>query len=235
MLLKVSNLDVFYGDLQVLFNVSLNVKEGEFVGLLGPNGAGKSTLAKTICGLVKPKRGSITFKGQDVTNHEAHEIVQLGLRFLPEGARVFPWLTVEENLRVGAYLSWNDFKDRVRLIYELFPILEERKNQLAGTLSGGERKMLSIAQALMTEPEMIIFDEPSLGLAPKIVSKIFEVANKLNKEEKITILMIEQHVTKVLELADRVYLLENGRITEPRRSPKELLTDPYIREKYLGL
>jgi len=234
-MLEVKNIDVFYGEFQALFDVSLKISEGETVITVGPNGAGKSTLLKTISGLLRPRSGSITFFGQRIDGLPAHKIVELGIAHVPEGGRLFPQLTVWENLKVGSYLkkSRQDFPLAVKEIYQLFPVLDERKRQLADTLSGGERQMLAIARCLMSKPKLILLDEPSSGLAPRVVSRVFEFVHQI-KSQGYAILMVEQNVRKALQLSDRAYLMESGRMV--KEGPKQsFLEDPYIKKVYIGL
>lgn len=234
-MLEVKNIDVFYGEFQALFDVSLKISEGETVITVGPNGAGKSTLLKTISGLLRPRSGSITFLGQRIDELLAHEIVELGIAHVPEGGRLFPQLTVLENLKVGSYLkkSRPDFPLALKEIYQLFPVLDERKRQLADTLSGGERQMLAIARCLMSKPKLILLDEPSSGLAPRVVSRVFEFVHQI-KSQGYAILMVEQNVRKALQLSDRAYLMESGRMV--KEGPKQsFLEDPYIKKVYIGL
>ncbi|MGQ9694354.1 MAG: ABC transporter ATP-binding protein [Thermodesulfobacteriota bacterium] len=234
-MLEIKDLNVFYGEFQALFNVSLSISEGETVITVGPNGAGKSTLLKTISGLLHPRSGSITFLGKRIERLPAHEIVEYGIAHVPEGGRLFPRLTVLENLKVGSYLkkSRNDFHSKVKEIYQLFPILDERKRQLADTLSGGERQMLAIARCLMSKPKLILLDEPSSGLAPRIVSRVFEFIHRI-KSQGYAILMVEQNVRKALQLSDRAYLMESGHMVK-EGTKQNFLEDPYIKKVYIGL
>ncbi len=234
-MLEIKDLDVFYGEFQALFDVSLKISEGETVITVGPNGAGKSTLLKTISGLLQPRKGSITFLGQKINGLPAHEIVELGIAHVPEGGRLFPQLTVLENLKVGSYLkkSRKDFPLALKEIYKLFPILDERKRQLADTLSGGERQMLAIARCLMSKPKLILLDEPSSGLAPRVVSRVFEFVHQI-KSQGYAILMVEQNVRKALQLADRAYLMESGRMVK-EGTKQTFMEDPYIKKVYIGL
>ncbi len=233
--LKVENLSVFYGDVQVLWEISFKVEKDEIVALLGANGAGKTTTLKTISGLLKPRAGSILFKGVDLTKLEPHQIVEMGIAHIPEGRQLFPRLTVLENLKAAAYTkrARNHFKDSVERVYNLFPILKERRNQLAGTLSGGEQQMLAIARGLMLRPELFMLDEPSLGLAPKLVIEVLSLVKKL-REEGYTILLVEQNVHQALKIADRAYVLETGRIVKSGTG-QELLGDEEVKKAYLGL
>ena len=232
-MLSVENLEAGYGDVQVLWGISLHVEEREIVALLGSNGAGKTTTLRTISGLLKPMSGRITFDGVDITGRPAHEIVRLGISMVPEGRRLFPKMTVYENLRMGAYLAKGDVRDRLETVYSLFPILRERRNQLAGTLSGGEQQMLAIARGLMSSPKLLMLDEPSLGLAPKIVQEVLSAVRQI-REEGVTILLVEQNVQQALSIADRGYVIETGRIVL-EGSGKELLQNDHVRTAYLGL
>lgn len=235
-MLKVENIDVSYGDIQVLWGVSLEIPENKIVAMLGSNGAGKSTTLATILGMMRPKNGSITFKGQDITRTPTHQIVDRGLFLVPEWRGTFSTLSVLENLELGAFPTHaRPHRDEsLRHVFEIFPRLEERQSQRAGTLSGGERQMLAIGRALMARPELLILDEPSLGLAPLIVENIFKVIRRINKEDGVTILIVEQNVNLTLETADYGYILENGSIVG-EGSSEELLSDKRIQEAYLGL
>ena len=234
MLLEVRGLNVHYGKLHVLKGVSLNVEEGELVAVIGANGAGKTTLLRTIVGLVRPTSGRIIFAGRDITGLEAWDRVRLGITMIPEGRGLFPYLTVLENLLVGAYLEEDREAVRKRLeeVYRLFPILRERRNQMARTLSGGEGQMLAIGRSLMGRPRLLLMDEPSMGLMPKLVDELFEVIGRL-KEEGITILLVEQNARKALEVADRGYVLETGRVVL-KGTAEELRENPMVRKAYLG-
>jgi branched-chain amino acid transport system ATP-binding protein len=233
-MLKVNNLYVNYGKVQVLNDITLEVKEGEIVTLIGSNGAGKSTFLKTISGLVRPHKGSIIFKGEDITGLPPDLIVKKGIAHVPEGRRIFTNMTVNENLLVGAYHR----KDKENLerdyeeIFSLFPILRERLHQMAGTLSGGEQQMLALSRALLSNPKLIILDEPSLGLAPVVVDKVFDVIEKI-RGKGITVLLVEQNAHLALELSDRAYVLETGEIKLSGLS-KDLIQDSRIVEAYLG-
>jgi len=233
-LLRVNDLSAGYGLLKVLWDVNIVVGSGERVALIGPNGAGKTTLLKTIVGLIKPFNGRVFFEGEDITDIPTHLRVRKGISLVPEGGRVIPKLTVLENLLVAATTkeAKEKLNDTLELIYTLFPILKERKNQLAGTLSGGEQRMLAIARGLITKPKLLLIDEVSLGLAPKIVTQIYEVFNELSRLG-ITLLLVEQYVVKVLKSTDRAYLLEQGRIVLEGLS-EELLKNDYIRKTYIG-
>lgn len=233
-LLELRNVSAGYGDFKVLHDINLHVNKGEIVALVGPNGAGKTTTLKTILGQTKLFSGKILFEGKDITGLPPHKRVSLGISMVPEGRRVFPTLTVYENLIMGAYLVKNpkDIRDSLEFVYNLFPILKERRNQKAGTLSGGESQMLAIARALMSKPKILLTDEMSLGLAPKIVIKLFDLVRKLRDEYGITILLVEQHVKQSLEIADRGYVIELGRIIL-KGTAKELLTNEDLKKHYL--
>jgi branched-chain amino acid transport system ATP-binding protein len=234
-MLEIQRVSVSYGEFQALFDVSLKVSEGETVITVGPNGAGKSTLLKTISGLLHPRSGSITFLGSRIDLLPAHEIVELGITHVPEGGRLFPQLSVYENLRVGSYLKRARGEAAVTLkeIYRLFPILDERKKQLADTMSGGERQMLAIARCLMSRPKLILLDEPSSGLAPRVVSRVLDFVHQI-KAQGYAILMVEQNVRKALKLSDRAYLMESGRVHK-EGTQQSFLDDPYIKKAYIGL
>ncbi|RLG84193.1 MAG: ABC transporter ATP-binding protein [Thermoprotei archaeon] len=234
-LLEVDNIDVFYGDTQILWGVSFKVEKGEIVCLLGANGSGKTTTLKTISGLLKPRRGRILWKGKDITNLPPHARVELGIAHIPEGRRLFPELTVLENLKAAAYIkrAREKLDDTLEMIFNLFPVLKERKNQLAGTLSGGEQQMLAIARGLVLRPELLMLDEPSLGLAPKLVIEVLNLVKRL-RDEGYTILLVEQNVLQSLKIGDRAYILETGKIVKAGQA-KALLEDPEIKKAYLGL
>jgi branched-chain amino acid transport system ATP-binding protein len=234
-MLEIQNVKVYYGEFQALFDVSLKVAEGETVITVGPNGAGKSTLLKAISGLLHPRAGSITFMGNRIDRAPAHEIVELGITHVPEGGRLFPQLSVYENLRVGSYLkrARSEAMATLKEIYRLFPILDERKKQLADTLSGGERQMLAIARCLMSRPRLILLDEPSSGLAPRVVSRVLDFVHQI-KSQGYAILMVEQNVRKALKLSDRAYLMESGRVHK-EGTQQSFLDDPYIKKAYIGL
>jgi len=237
-ILEVKELQASYGEMRVLWNLSLEVnKKGEIVCLLGSNGAGKTTTLRVISGLVPPQRekGTVHFLGEDITNVEPHKRVEKGIAHIPEGRKLFPDLTVLENLKAAAYtkMARENIKDSLETVYSLFPILKERKNQLAKTLSGGEQQMLAIARGLMLRPKLLMFDEPSLGLAPKIVQKIFELIKYL-AEQGYAVLLVEQNVRQSLMIGDRAYVLENGRIIKSGLC-EELMEDPEIKRAYLGI
>lgn len=229
MLLEVKNLAVSYGNIRAIKNISLNVAAGEIVALLGANGAGKSTTLRTISGLLKPAAGEIYFDGQRIDKTPPHEIVESGLCHSPEGRRVFARLSVDENLSMGAYTAKVDDREH---IHELFPVLAERRTQAAGTLSGGEQQMLAIGRALMSRPKLLMLDEPSLGLAPMMVERIFDVLEKINSEGT-TILLVEQNAAQALRLASRGYVLEVGEVAL-EGTGKELSSDERVRKAYLG-
>lgn len=234
-MLQVEKASAFYGEIQVLYDVSLNVNKGEVVGLVGANGAGKSTTLKMISGLKSPVSGRIMFEGEDISSIPAHKIVELGIAHVPEGRRLFPYLTVLENLEVGSYLPVpkKKRKETLEMVFELFPRLKDRQRQLAGTLSGGEQQMLAIARGLMSRPKLLMLDEVSLGLAPVLVEKIYEMIGEIKKQD-ISILLVEQNVHLCLNFVDRAYVLENGRIVLSGKG-KELLKNEYLKKAYLGI
>ncbi|HKX10762.1 MAG TPA: ABC transporter ATP-binding protein [Stellaceae bacterium] len=234
-MLAVSQLSADYGSFRALFEVSLAVEAGETVAVIGPNGAGKTTLMRVISGLLLPHSGALTFEDQSIAGLSAHRIVELGIAHVPENRRLFPRLTVEDNLRMGAYLpaARTSFAERLGWAYEHFPRLRERRTQLAGTLSGGEQQMCAIARALMSKPKLLLLDEPSAGLAPLVVQQVFDLVRTI-AEEGYTVLIVEQNVQQVLDLVDRAYLLEVGRIALTG-SAGELKESDVIRRSYLGL
>lgn len=231
-ILEIRDLTVSYGGIEAVKGISLDVPEGEIVTLIGANGAGKSTTLKTIAGLVKSKTASIKFMGNEISGMTPDKIVTSGITLVPEGRRVFPNLTVKENLRIGAYLRKDSLEADFEYVYGLFPRLKEREWQLAGTLSGGEQQMLAVARALMSKPKLIMMDEPSLGLAPLVVKSIFDIIKTIN-EQGITVLLIEQNANMALQAANTAYVLETGRITMTGAG-SELLRDERIKEAYLG-
>ena len=231
-LLEVSNLHAGYGLIDVLKGITLRVAEGEIVTVLGANGAGKSTTLMTICGANPVRHGAITFAGQPITNLPVHEIVRLGISQVPEGRRIFPRLTVRENLELGAFQRPDDIADDLDRNFDLFPILRERTGQLGGTLSGGEQQMLAIARALMARPKLLLLDEPSLGLAPLMVAKIFEIIRAINRQGT-TILLVEQNANMALHIAQRGYVLETGRIVL-EDSSANLMHNEQVKKSYLG-
>ena len=233
-MLKISNVETFYGKIQALRGVNININEGEIVSLIGSNGAGKSTLLMTISGVNKAKTGEIIFEGKNIEKYEPHDTVDVGIAQAPEGRRIFSRLTVEENLKLGAHANEKGkyFDEDVKDIYNLFPVLSDRKLQRGGTLSGGEQQMLAIGRALMNRPKVLLLDEPSLGIAPKLVNQIFLAIKNINKEKKVTIFLVEQNAKKALELADRAYVLVNGKVTI-QGTGKELLKNQDIQAAYL--
>ena len=233
-MLKITNVETFYGKIQALRGVDLDVNDGEIVSLIGSNGAGKSTLLMTISGVNKAKRGNIVFNGKNIENQAPHKIVDMGICQVPEGRRIFSRLTVEENLRLGAHANEKGkyFENDIKEVYDLFPVLSDRKTQRGGTLSGGEQQMLAIGRALMSKPKVLLLDEPSLGIAPKLVNQIFVSIKNINKEKNVTIFLVEQNAKKALELADRAYVLVNGKVTI-KGSGQELLKNKDIQAAYL--
>ena len=231
-MLKIKNLSVSYGGIKALRNVSLEVPDGEIVTLIGANGAGKSTTLRSVVGLVKAYEGSVEFNGKNILGLQTNKIIEEGITLVPEGLRVFPDLTVLENIKIGAYLRNDDLTDDINWVYDIFPRLKERSWQLAGTLSGGEQQMLAVARALMSHPKLLMMDEPSLGLAPLVIKDIFNVITEINKQG-VTILLIEQNANMALKIAHTAYVLETGTITMSGTG-SELLADERIKEAYLG-
>jgi len=233
-MLKISKVETFYGKIQALRGVDLDVNDGEIVSLIGSNGAGKSTLLMTISGVNKAKRGNIVFNGENIENKQPHKIVDMGICQVPEGRRIFSRLTVEENLRLGAHANEKGkyFENDIKEVYDLFPVLSDRKTQRGGTLSGGEQQMLAIGRALMSKPKVLLLDEPSLGIAPKLVNQIFVSIKNINKEKNVTIFLVEQNAKKALELADRAYVLVNGKVII-KGPGQELLKNKDIQAAYL--
>ncbi len=235
-MLELKNVKTFYGNIQALKDVNIKISEGEIITLIGANGAGKSTTLMSICGIVPPRSGEIFFMGQPIQDLAPNEIVALGICQVPEGRRIFPFLTVAENLDMGAFLR-NDkenIKRDIDYIYELFPILAERRNQAGGTLSGGEQQMLAISRALMAKPRLLLLDEPSLGLAPIIVKRIFDIIQKINTESKTTIFLVEQNANLALKVAHRGYVMETGQVTFSDTA-KNLMANDEVRRAYLGV
>jgi len=234
-MLQVDDLDVYYSDMQALRDVSLRLEKNECVAVIGSNGAGKTTLIRTIVGLLSPKRGRIIFKDENITGLPSYEIANLGIAVTHEGRHLFPAMTVEENLRIGAYVrrAKKNMLENLKLVYEMFPVLRERSSQRAGKLSGGEQQMLAIARSLMLDPELLIMDEASLGLAPILVEKLSGVFREL-KTMKLTILLVEQNVPVALSVADRGYVLENGSIMLEGKGT-ELLNSEEVKKRYLGI
>lgn len=235
MMLKINDLNTYYGAIHALKGIDMEVDEGEIVSLIGSNGAGKTTLLNTITGVARAAKGTVVFKGRDITNIPSYAMTKLKISISPEGREVFPELTVEENLRLGAYIV----KDKGAIsagydrVYDLFPRLKERYKQQAGTLSGGEQQMLAVGRALMSSPELLLLDEPSLGLAPNFVLMIFDMVKEINKQG-VTILLIEQNANMALSASDRAYVLENGKVTMSGEA-KKIASDPKIKKAYLGL
>lgn len=234
-MLELKNVDASYGFLQVLWGVSLSVEEGEFVGLIGPNGAGKTTTMRTIAGLLTPLDGEVVFKGKRMNDVPPHKTTRTGISYISEDLNLFVDMSVRENLLMGAYIvrDRDQQLETLKFVYELFPRLEERESQLAGTMSGGERKMLAIARGMMSNPELLLVDEPSLGLAPHLVTDVFNSLRVL-QEAGVTIMLVEQRVNATLEITDRAYVLEHGRIVMEGPS-SELITDPHVKNAYLGI
>ena len=235
-MLKLKNVHTYYGNIHALKGIDLEVGEGEIISLIGANGAGKSTTLMTTSGIIPAKQGSVEFKGQDITHMPSDDIVKLGICQVPEGRRIFPYLTVAENLDMGAFLR-ND-TDKINkdfeYVYSLFPILAERKNQAGGTLSGGEQQMLAISRALMSRPKLLLLDEPSLGLAPIIVKQIFDIIKRINEDHKTTIFIVEQNANLALKAAHRGYVMETGAITMTDTG-ENLLVNEDIKKAYLGI
>ena len=235
-MLKIENIQTFYGNIQALQDVSIEINEGEIITLIGANGAGKSTTLMSISGVEPARHGKITFDGQDITHMDPDKIVQLGIIQVPEGRRIFPFLSVSENLDMGAFLrnDKEEIKRDIEYVFDLFPLLRERRNQAGGTLSGGEQQMLAISRAIMAKPKLLLLDEPSLGLAPIIVQQIMAIIKKINKEQKTTIFLVEQNANLALKLADRGYVMETGRITLSDTA-KNLRENDDVRKAYLGI
>ncbi len=234
-MLEVNNIDVFYGDVQVIWDISFEINQGEVVALIGANGAGKSTTLKTISGILRPQNGGINFEGKQIHNVKPYNLIELGIAHVPEGRRLFADMTVEENLDMGSLKG--DAKDKRAdskdMVFELFPRLKERKKQYAGTLSGGEQQMVAVGRGLMSKPRLLMFDEPSLGLAPILVREIFSIIAKI-RSEGTTVLIVEQNVKQTLGIADRAYVLENGRIVM-QDSGEALLGNEHVKTAYLGV
>lgn len=231
-MLKVDNINVYYGQIHTLKDVSLDVKQSEIVALIGANGAGKTTTLRTISGLLRSKTGSISFMDRDISQTPAHKLVSEGIAHVPEGRHVFLQMTVQENLEMGAYTNGSYTKEGIADVYERFPRLKHRKNQIAGTLSGGEQQMLAMSRALMSHPRLLLMDEPSMGLSPLYVSTIFDMIGQINREGT-TVLLVEQNAKKALSIASRAYVLETGLITRTGTG-EELLHDDSVRAAYLG-
>jgi branched-chain amino acid transport system ATP-binding protein len=235
-MLEVRNIQTYYGNIQALKNVSLKINEGEIVTLIGANGAGKSTTLMSICGVTPPRHGEIFFRGQPIQNLSAEKIVSLGICQVPEGRHIFPQMSVLENLEMGAYMR-NDktaIKSDIDYVFERFPILEQRRQQAGGTLSGGEQQMLAISRALLARPSLLLLDEPSLGLAPLIIKQIFEIIKKINVESNTTVFLVEQNANQALKIAHRGYVMENGAITLEDKA-ESLLSNEDVKKAYLGM
>ncbi|TAJ36738.1 MAG: ABC transporter ATP-binding protein [Reyranella sp.] len=234
-MLELKSVDAGYGSFQALFGVSLEVKAGEAVGVIGPNGAGKTTLMRVISGLIRPTKGSIAMEGANVLATAPHKIIDLGIAHVPENRRLFPRLTVEDNLRMGAFTraARPKFAQRLEFVFDLFPRLKERRGQLAGTMSGGEQQMCAIGRALMSDPKLLLLDEPSAGLAPVVVQQVFELVKRI-RASGLTVLIVEQNVKQVLRVVDRAYLLEAGSLRISGTSA-ELLASDTIKQAYLGV
>lgn len=233
-LLEIKDLEVNYGVIKAIKGVSFDVNEGEIIALIGANGEGKTTILHTITGLIQAKKGSIVFDGKELTKTPPHKIVSMGMAHVPEGRRIFQQLSVLENLKLGAYTrkDKSEIASTLKMVYERFPRLEERKNQVAGTLSGGEQQMLAMGRALMSKPRIILMDEPSMGLSPLLVSEIFDIIKVIN-ESGTTVLLVEQNAKKALSIADRAYVLETGKITLSGDA-KDLINDESVKKAYLG-
>lgn len=233
-LLKVDNIEVYYGVIKALKGVSFEVNKGEIVALIGANGAGKTTILHTVTGLLKPKTGKILYKDNDITKTPAHKIVTMGMAHVPEGRRIFSQLSVLDNIKLGAFTrkDKDEIEQSLKYVYERFPRLEERKNQIAGTLSGGEQQMLAMGRALMSKPDFILMDEPSMGLSPLLVSEIFDIIKVIN-EGGTTVLLVEQNAKKALSIADRAYVLETGSIALSGDA-KDLMNDESVKKAYLS-
>lgn len=234
-ILEVKDVNVGYGNLQVLWDVNMKIEEGRLVALLGANGAGKTTLLNTITGMLKPISGEVSFNGERIDHLPPDKIIERGLSYLPEGGSLFPDMSIKENLEMGAYHHkfWSGRKAGLERVYELFPVLRERKRQLAKTMSGGERQMLAMGRALMSGPSLCLFDELSYGLSPKIVQAVFKIVRQLH-DEGITVFLVEQNVRQTLKIADYAYVIENGRIVKEGEGAA-LLEDDYVRQAYLGV
>ncbi len=233
-MLKVENINVHYGVINAIKNVSFEVNEGEIVALIGANGAGKTSIMHAISGLIKTSSGRIEFLGNDITKEPAHKVVANGLAQVPEGRRIFSQLSVQDNLEMGAYLRTDSkVQEDLDKVYKRFPRLNERKSQLAGTLSGGEQQMLAMGRALMSKPKLLLLDEPSMGLSPILVNEIFDIIKEINKEDGVTVLLVEQNANKALSIAHRAYVLETGNITVSGDAT-DVAKNPKVREAYLG-
>jgi branched-chain amino acid transport system ATP-binding protein len=234
-MLQLRSVDAGYGSFQALFGIDLDVKAGEAVGVIGPNGAGKTTLMRVISGLIRPRKGSITMEGTDVVATPPHRIVNLGIAHVPENRRLFPRLSVDDNLKMGAFIqeARGKYAERLKLVFDLFPRLKERRSQMAGTMSGGEQQMCAIGRALMSGPKLLLLDEPSAGLAPLVVQQVFELVKRI-RASGLTVLIVEQNVQQVLKVVDRAYLLEAGTIRASGTSAEMQATDT-VKQAYLGV
>jgi branched-chain amino acid transport system ATP-binding protein len=235
-MLKLRNVQTFYGNIQALKDVSVDISKGEIITLIGANGAGKTTTLMSICGIVPPRHGEILFEGRHIERMKPNMIVAQGVCQVPEGRRIFPYLSVNENLDMGSFMRKDkqEIKKDKEYVFELFPILAERRHQAGGTLSGGEQQMLAISRALMAKPRLLLLDEPSLGLAPLVVKRIFDIIKKINDENNTTIFLVEQNANQALKVADRGYVMENGRIILSD-SAENLLANEKVKEAYLGI
>ncbi|MEJ1296387.1 MAG: ABC transporter ATP-binding protein [Candidatus Sedimenticola sp. (ex Thyasira tokunagai)] len=235
-MLELRNIEAYYGNIQALRGVSLEIQKGEVITLIGANGAGKSTTLMSVCGIVPPRSGEVLFEGSPIHKESPDRIVAMGICQVPEGRHIFPHLSVRENLDMGAFLRTDkeEIKRDIDYVFSLFPILAERAGQAGGTLSGGEQQMLAMSRALMARPQLLLLDEPSMGLAPLIIKQIFEIIKKINEEHNTTIFLVEQNAKQALQIADRGYVIENGRITISDQADN-LLTNPDVQKAYLGI
>ena len=233
-ILEVNEINVFYDKIHAIKDISFYIKEGEIVSFIGANGAGKTTILNAISNILPIKSGEVVLNGESINNVKAHKLVPMGMAHVPEGRRIFTDLTVMENLEIGAYTrSKNEFQEELKKVFDLFPRLKERKNQLSGTMSGGEQQMLAIGRALMSKPKILLLDEPSMGLSPLLVKEIFEIIKRINKEGKTTILLVEQNAKKSLEISDRAYVIEVGKIVLEGKG-SEIANNDIIKKVYLG-
>lgn len=233
-ILEVNEINVFYDKIHAIKDISFYIKEGEIVSFIGANGAGKTTILNAISNILPIKSGEVVLNGESINNVKAHKLVPMGMAHVPEGRRIFTDLTVMENLEIGAYTrSKNEFQEELKKVFDLFPRLKERKNQLSGTMSGGEQQMLAIGRALMSKPKLLLLDEPSMGLSPLLVKEIFEIIMRINKEGKTTILLVEQNAKKSLEISDRAYVIEVGKIVLEGKG-SEIANNDIIKKVYLG-
>lgn len=233
MFFSMEHCEVYYGQIQALYDINIEVEKGEIISIIGANGAGKSTLMKSIVGLVPPKSGTVSFDGAQIERLKTHQIVSRGISYVPEGREVFPNMSVLENLEMGAYTLKSGKAELIRQMYDIFPRLEERKSQKAGSLSGGEQQMLAIARGLMMNPKLLMLDEPSLGLAPVIVDEVFDIIQRINREREIPVLLVEQNAFMALSISNRAYVLENGVIVD-HGTGKDLLESDAVQKAYLG-